>query len=282
MQIKRLFLTVCLLLTSAVLIKAQEKAAIYRQELPQLVLDGKSSLHIISPEPIRYVDIATHQVLGDLPEPNVLRLKRVRDSLGSKELNNADLGVITIVGESFMAQYNLSFLEYASANKAVASFEIIPQHTTPIAVTPGLTTFDLHRHALALLSKRKSAPIRKSSNYGMRAELGAIYTVGDHVLLDITFYNSTKLSYDIDELRFKIEDKKITKATNVQSIEIKPIWQLYPHNRFQRQYRNIYVLKKTTFPNNKILHIDLSEKQISGRTLTLKVKYKDILDADTF
>lgn len=278
----KILLLILSLLTGIINLSAQEKARTFRQELPKIVLDSKSALHIISPEPIRYVDITTHQIIGDLPNPNVLRLKRVRDSIEADALHVRDLGVVTIIGESFMAQYNLCFFENVSGQEAVASFEILPQHLKPITVQTQLTTPELHRHALTLLAKRKSVPIRKFSSYGMRAELGGIYTVGDFVLLDITYYNTTKLNYDIDELRFKIEDKKITKATNVQSTEIKPIWQLYGHSTFKKQYRNIYVLKKITFPDNKILHIELSEKQISGRTLTLKVKYKDILDADTF
>ena len=279
---KLVFLMISLFLTGIINLIAQDKAAIYRQDLPTIFIDGKSALHIISPEPIGYVDIASHQVTGDLPEAHILRLKYVIDSLESIEVPRADLGVITLVAESFIAQYNLQFIAHLPEHKAVASFVIIPEHTKPIAALPELSTPELHRHALALLSKRKSAPIRKSSSYGMHAELNGVFTVGDLVLLDISYHNSTKLNYTIDELRFKIEDEKITKATNVQSIEIKPIWQLYPHHTFKKQYRNIYVLKKTTFPDNKILQIELSEKQISGRTLTLKVKYKDILNADTF
>ncbi|MBE8714847.1 conjugative transposon protein TraN [Sphingobacterium hungaricum] len=279
---KTLFLILSLLLTGIVNLLAQEKAGTYREELPKIILDGKSSLHIISPEPIRYVDISTHQVIGDIPEPNMLRLKWIKDSTDIDNSETGDLGVVTVVGESFMAQYNLCFFEYLPGLGAVASFEILPQHTKPLAVTVELTTPELKRHALTLLSKRRPVAIRKSSSYGLRAELGGVYTVGDLVLLDIAYYNSTKLSYAIDELRFKIEDKKIAKATNVQSTEIKPIWQLYQHSTFKKQYRNIYVLKKATFPDKKILHIELSEKQISGRTLTLKVKYKDILHADTF
>lgn len=279
---KVIFIILSILILGTKNLSAQENAATYRHELPTILLDNKSSLHIISPEPIRYVDIATHQVIGDLPEPRVLRLKFTGDSSLIESFSPTDLGLVTVVGESFIAQYNLSFIEHSLNKSTIASFEILPQHCKPIAVGAELTTAELHRHALAMLSKRKSAPIRKSSNYGMHAQLGGIYTIGDLVLLDISFYNNTNLSYDIDELRFKIEDKKIIKATNVQSIEIKPIWQLYPHNTFKKQYRNIYVLKKTTFPDNKILHIELSEKQISGRTLTLQVKYKDILSADTF
>jgi hypothetical protein len=49
---------------------------------------------------------------------------------------------------------------------------------------------------------------------------------------------------------------------------------------FQKQYRNIFVFKKFTYPGNKLLHIELSEKQLSGRIITLSVPYKDVLKAD--
>ena len=37
-----------------------------------------------------------------------------------------------------------------------------------------------------------------------------------------------------------------------------------------------------TFTNDKILTIELSEKQISGRTISLDVEYEDVLSADSF
>jgi hypothetical protein len=37
-----------------------------------------------------------------------------------------------------------------------------------------------------------------------------------------------------------------------------------------------------TFPNDKVLTIELSEKQISGRTLSLNIDYEDVLSADSF
>jgi len=49
---------------------------------------------------------------------------------------------------------------------------------------------------------------------------------------------------------------------------------------FQHTYRNIIVFKKLSFPGNKVLNIELNEKQISGRVITLSVSYKDVLDAD--
>ncbi|MEN5057130.1 conjugative transposon protein TraN [Sphingobacterium kitahiroshimense] len=279
---KILFVSLFLLFTGIGL-HAQEKASTYRDELPVILMDSSTSLHIISPEPIRYVDISTHAVVGDLPETNVLRLKLVPDSVqGELTTDAGSLGIVTVIGESYIAQYRLRCFQGTAESSIVASFNILPSHTRPLDSPIDPTTPQLRRHALSMLAQRKVTPVRKAENYGIRAELGGVYTVGDLVLLDITYRNTTNLSYDIDEMRFKIEDRKITKATNVQSIEIKPIWQLYPNALFKKNYRNIYVLKKTTFPANKVLNVELSEKQISGRTITLKIRYKDILNADTF
>lgn len=37
-----------------------------------------------------------------------------------------------------------------------------------------------------------------------------------------------------------------------------------------------------TFPNDKVLTIELSEKQISGRNISLNIDYEDVLNADNF
>jgi Domain of unknown function (DUF4138) len=37
-----------------------------------------------------------------------------------------------------------------------------------------------------------------------------------------------------------------------------------------------------TFPNDKVLTIEMSERQISGRTISLNIDYEDVLAADNF
>ena len=98
----------------------------------------------------------------------------------------------------------------------------------------------------------------------------------------MTFFNSSNLGYDIDGLKFSVEDKKIYKATNNQSIALNPVYQLYNQKQFSKSYRNIYVFKKFTYPNSKVMKIRLLEEQLSGRTIEMTVKYSDILNADTF
>ncbi|MFD2968831.1 conjugative transposon protein TraN [Sphingobacterium bambusae] len=267
----------------AMLSLVAQQPATFRSQLPQILLEKEVSLHILSPEPISYVDISSNQVIGDLPQENVLRLKWKPDSVaqGFSDVEGS-LGVLTVVGESFMAQYELSFSDRAGSSFIPASYSISPEDIKPLVSMATIPTSELRKRALTMLSIRRFRPLRKVKAHGVNMQLNAVYTVGDLVLLDITATNSTNLSYEIDQVRMKIEDRKITKATNVQAIEVEPIWQLYGQGTFKRSFRNIYVLKKMTFPANKILHIQLSEKQLSGRTLDLKVKYKDILEADTF
>lgn len=256
---------------------AQNPAQTYRKDLPDIAISRDISLHFISPEPIQYVDISTHAIAGDLPLKNVLRLKIIPDSAAQFE----GAGIVTIVGESFIAQYNLRYTEGQSFAMP-SKINILPEHTRPLDV-PGirLTSREMQDFAMRILQEPSGSALRKAKAFGLKAKLNHVYTAGDHIFLDITYYNHSNLPYQIDEQRFKIEDKKITKATNVQSVEIKPVWQLYPNSAFKKQYRNIYVLKKATFPGNKVLNIELTEKQISGRVLTLQMKYKDILNADS-
>ena len=42
------------------------------------------------------------------------------------------------------------------------------------------------------------------------------------------------------------------------------------------------VVKKMTFPNDKLLTIEMTEKQISGRNISLSIDYEDVLSADSF
>ncbi|MFD2964384.1 MULTISPECIES: conjugative transposon protein TraN [Olivibacter] len=257
---------------------AQAPAGISRKDLPDILISRDISLHFISPEPIQYVDISTHAIAGDLPLKNVLRLKIIPDSAFFG--GSANGAIVTIIGESFIAQYNLRYTD-GEVIAIPSQVNIMPEHTRPLDV-PGisLTSKEMQDFAMRISREPAGKTLRKAKAFGLQARLNHVYTAGDHIFLDITYYNQTNLPYQIDEQRFKIEDKKITKATNVQSVEIKPVWQLYPNTSFKKQYRNIYVLKKATFPGNKVLNIELTEKQISGRVLTLRLKYGDILKAD--
>jgi conjugative transposon TraN protein len=250
---------------------------IKKTDLPVVYLPDNLSVHFISPEPIKYVDISSKCIAGDMPVNNILRIKYKADS-AKAALKDA---VVTIVGEKFMAQYHVIYSPGADGGAIQTDIEISPDDTRPLNFPGvGLTESEMKNFAVSIFSK-KPERIEKAKAYSIKAMLNHVYTIGDYVFLDVSYENGTRLKYDIDELRFKIDDKKVTKATNVQSLEIKPDFTLFETPSFKRYYRNIFVFKKFTFPGNKLLHIELSEKQISGRIITLSISYQDILDADT-
>ena len=245
-----------------------------KHDLPIIYLPENVSVQFISPEPIQYVDISEKNVIGDLPLKNVLRI-RLKDSVKTAD------AVVTITGEKFIAQYHILSADPITGRDAVTEIAINPADTRPLDISGvSLSQPQLKSMALNLFCKKPGHPIEHTKAFGLKASLYRIYSAGDYIFLNLGYENRTNLKYDLDELRFKVDDKKIIKATNVQSVEIKPEYVLFDNPVFQHSYRNIIVLKKMSFPGDKVLHIELSEKQLSGRVITLTISYKDVLDAD--
>jgi conjugative transposon TraN protein len=250
---------------------APQTSALQLPGMPVLHLPQNLTLHFLSPQPIQYVDISTKNIEGDLPLKNVLRLKIKENSF----FNDA---IVTIAGEDFIAQYHI----LAGGSSVPALIEIQPGDTRPIDISgSGLTQPELKKLANNLFTNCHTRTVETTIAFGLKAILNHVYTAGDYIFLDITYKNKTNLSYHIDDLRFKIDDKKVTKATNIQSLEIKPELTLFNTQAFDKYYRNIFVFKKMSFPGNKVLNIELREKQISGRVIVLPITYKDVLEADT-
>ncbi|KRT17732.1 hypothetical protein ASU31_00085 [Pedobacter ginsenosidimutans] len=270
------------MLLLSVCLRAQQTQGVTLGQVPAIGISGTVSLHFISPEKISYVDLSSAALIGDLPEKNLLRVKVVQDSISSLN-SGSDAGLVTVVGESFIAQYKLVFLPHSDSGQISTQVNILPSTMRPLDISGiSLTQSDFKVNAFRLLNLSNKKPVSTQSMFGISIIVNKVLSLGDFVMLDLCFSNDTNLRFDVDELRFKIEDRKINKSTNIQSVEVSPVFQLYPFERFKKSYRNIYVLKKATFPGDKIFNIELSEKQISGRNLRVALRYSDILDADTF
>lgn len=247
-------------------IKAQELETIYINELV--------STHFITSEPIQYVDISNDQVAGDMPIGNILRLKPngPEDQVGQSQ------GIVTIVCQKYMVQYALvhADIQEATKSKFISSKDgqglLLPEIT--------ISAEEMKSISSRLVNQPKRKPIQKEKNKGMKMMLNQVYTSGDYYFLDISIQNNTSISYEIDQLRFHVCDKKVIKATNSQQVELEPEFVLYTQHRIRNRYRNVFVFKKFTFPNEKIFEIEVSEKQLSGRSIKIQLDYRQILNAE--
>ena len=246
-------------------------------EMELLTVNENVTTVITSSEPIRLVDISTDKVVGDKPIENVIRLKPKEGGHEDGEV----LAIVTVVTERYRAQYALLYttrLEEAVSDKEVQLSEQTAFHNPAVS----MSTEDMVRFARRIWNSPAKYRNVSTKHRKMVMRLNNIYSVGEYFFIDFSVENRTKLRFDIDELRFKLADKKQQKATNVQILELEPVLVLDRSTSFRHGYRNVVVLKKMTFPGDKVLSIELSEKQISGRTITMTIDYEDVLAADSF
>ena len=91
---------------------------VYKSNLPEIYITGDVNLHFRSPQPVQFVELSTKNLIGDLPAENVVRIKiqqfenetpQRKDSIREKGeipiyyFDNQELGIVTVVGQSFMA-----------------------------------------------------------------------------------------------------------------------------------------------------------------------------------
>ncbi|MEH3115753.1 conjugative transposon protein TraN [Pedobacter terrae] len=266
--------TLVIIITWNLLAQVSANTAGSSSAIPKIFIKQSLTLHFLAPEKITYVDIPK-PLVGDLPDQYLLRLK-IPDSAKIKE---AFIGVLTILGEKRIKQYAIIYDDRPETvfssliDIGAGEMRVIEPKASMISST------ELDSISRTLWEHRPlKTAVRKSKN-GIHALLNGISILGEYILLDVGFDNRTDIPYEIDGLRFRIEDQKQHKATTVQSLEILPVSSLQNIKTFEKSYRNIFVLRRLTFPDHKLLKVELSEKQISGRSISFNIRYSDILKA---
>ncbi len=253
----------------------------YGQQTPNeiipLTVNENVTTVITASEPIRLVDISTDRVVGDKPIENTLRLKPKEGGYEDGQV----LAIVTIVTERYRVQYSLMYttrLSEAVADKEIAVSERTPYHNPATS----MSTDEMVFYARKIWNSAAHYRNIKTNAHHLTMRLNNIYAVGDYFFIDFSVENRTHIGFDIDMLRFTLCDKKTYKSTNAQILELEPVLLLDKSTSFRRGWRQVAVIKKMTFPNDKVITIELSDKQISGRNIQLTIDYEDVLDADGF
>lgn len=272
-MVKKLFRTLLVLFASSSVAYAQQTY----NEMGLLTVNENVTTVITASEPVHLVDVSTDKVVSDMPLENTVRLKPKEGEYSDGEV----LAIVTVVTERYRVQYALVYttrLEEAVTDKEVLSDECVSYHNPVVS----MSTEEMVRFARRIWNSPARYRNIKTNSHKMTMRLNNIYSVGEYFFIDFSVENRSNLRFDIDELRFKLCDKKQHKRTVVQELELEPVMLLDKSQFFRRGYRNVVVLKKMTFPNDKVLTIEMSELQISGRTISMTIDYEDVLAADSF
>ena len=180
-----------------------------------------------------------------------------------------------------MAQYRAVYTKTES-HEIQSSLYIHPDQMQPLEfLSTALSVKELLSLSRRIMARELVKPLGKKKGFGLSLNLNNLYVMGDYVFVDLLIENATNLKYDVESLSFSVEDKKIYKSTNNQSIPLVPLYKLNEQLEFKRSYRNVFVFEKFSFPNSKVLRIRLVEQELSGRTLVLEIPYSALLKADT-
>ena len=191
-----------------------------RVGMKTLYVNEEVTTHIIMPEPIRLVDISTQKIAGNQCADNIVRIKPV-----NRMFEHELAGTVTVIGERNMVQYDIVYTR--QPNLAYSVYKVsnaeLDRYSNP-SVT--MTEGEMARFAYAIYNSPRHFYGIRQSKYGMTIRVNNIYTLNDYFFIDYSIENRSKIKYDIDEVRVKLTDKKQSKATNSQTVELSPVWSL--------------------------------------------------------
>lgn len=243
-----------------------------------LYLNKDITTFIVNGDNIKMMDISLpgNVIAGNQPGENIARIKPI------KQLRDGeDMGVVTIVGERTLTQFTLVYTE--DPTRATSQYKCADDDAISyLNPSVDMTRSQMYEYAWHIMNTPNRFYDVSNRANKLKISLNNIYTTGNYFFIDVSVKNTSRIQFDIEEIRIKVCDKRKMKATNNQEIEIIPTMMLNESRKFIKEYRNVFVLPKMTFPDEKVLNITIAEKQISGRTITLSIDYADVLNADSY
>ncbi|MVX36882.1 conjugative transposon protein TraN [Myroides sp. LoEW2-1] len=243
----------------------------------QIELTLNKTTHILFDSSIRYVDLGSSDIIASKVESaeNVLRLKAI-----SSEITQTNFTVITQSGlfYNFNVNYsdnpeNLNYdLKKLQTEKERLNSNILFQEF-------GQTSPTLVDYFLESIVKRDKSFLNISdSSFGIKVQLKGIYTQEGKLYFHLSWQNKSNLDYHLDYVSFKLLDKKLSKKSTIEQIDLKPIKSYRDINvvKSHQSIENVFVLDAFDLSNYKILRIDINSDMLWQ---SLRVSHRDILKA---
>jgi len=245
------------------------------------------TVHIIFPAAVRYVDLGSADLLAAKADgtENVLRVKAATKGF-NRETN---MSVITDDGSyyTFNVKYvdepvklsvEMSDFLYSrdiksrSGNFSPVYFSDLGNESPYLVKLIMETVYKNNRTKLKHIGSR---------NFGVEYLLKGIYSHNELLFFHLKLKNKSSVSFNMDNVTFKIVDKKVAKRTAIQEQVIRPLRSFNQVTAVagRHEERTVFVLPKFTIPNDKQLIIDLMEKD-GGRNQRLTVENADLVRAE--
>lgn len=139
---------------------------------------------------------------------------------------------------------------------------------------------ELELYSKLLINKEKTLSGMSNGKWDMQAGVNGIFFKHNALFFQLSLKNTSVINYTPEFIRFYIRDKKKSKRTASQEVELKPIYTYGDASNIEgnRGKNLVFAFEKFTIPESKYLYIEIMEKS-GGRNLTLRVKNKKLIKA---
>ncbi len=269
-KICAVWITGIMLLMSNIRTFAQEMVT-SEIEPQKITIAFSKTTNLIFPYAIKSIDKGSRDVLVQkaIGVENVLQVKA-----GKMNFGETNLTIVTADGSLY--SYILNYSEKPTGlNIKVQKAEIAPK---PVAAFSADATNDVVQlNAEKVSLKRKTMDKVNDANNGALIDLKGLYVQENELYFQFDLRNFSALNYDVKSLRFFIRDKKKSKRTASQEIDVNPVYVLGNAKviRSNSEQVLVVVVPKFTIPDKKIFTVQLQE-QNGGRNLQLDITNKEI------
>lgn len=228
---------------------------------------------LLFPFQILHIDRGTPDILIEQVNAakNVLLVKAA-----APEFQPTNLTIITEDGAVYAFNVHYDSLPV----NTVFRFPMIALNPTYNAQGRQMNLQDLDFYSKMISSKKKTMNGIKDNKWDMQARVKGIFIKDDVIFYQLSLKNTSTVNYTADFIRFYIRDKKKSKRTASQEVELKPIYTYGMINNIpgEQEKNGVFAFEKFTIPEAKYLFIEVMEKN-GGRNLTLRVSNKKIIKA---
>lgn len=247
----------------------------------KLEVTFNKTTNLVFPASIMSIDRGSPDILVEkaVGAENILRVKA-----DTKIFEETNLSVITNDGKlySFLVSFNNNppYLNVKVGNPGptVTSSSVQKYDGGPASLV--MNEADLKAYSQKAVSKKTNIHSVYDESSRMTLALTGFYVKDNIMFCRIKLENYSRINFDIEQFRLYIRDKKQSKRTATQEIEIQPLYILGDTSSVKGKSKQILVIAvpKFTIPNGKFLFIEIMERN-GGRHLALRVKNRHVVKA---
>ncbi len=247
----------------------------------RLEVSFNKTTNLVFPLSIKSVDRGSQDIIVEkaVGVENILRVKA-----DVKTFEETNLSVITNDGKlySFLVNYNNnpSYLNVSITNVAPVNITVSVQKEVGPIPRELMNEQSLKTYSQKAISQKSNIHWVYDEASRMSLALTGFYVKDNTMFCRLRIGNDSRINCDIDQFRLYIRDKKQSKRTATQEIEILPLYTLGDTSCVKGKSKQTLVIAvpKFTIPDGKYMVIEIMEHN-GGRHLALRVKNRHVVKA---